>query len=283
MSIGENIAKYRKTKGLTQEQLGELLGVTNQAVSKWESGVSMPDVMLLPKIANVLGITLEALYGMQPTEKRIKADDFPKAANDHLIEFMVKQSGVRFGFNKSEEENISYHKKRIYESGECVQGCISDEAGAVFISGDISFINTDYKTNESLYLLEKPEICLILKKLSNNCTRKVLSYMYKESFSEKSTHNKHFHIGTITKGTGLSDDDVLDALYQLLAINLLETYEDDDYMTVYVFRKSQALFVFAAFKVLEKLTCDHVFLVRRDTSTQDDYCFEMLWNKANIK
>ena len=55
MSIGENIARYRKAKNLTQEQLGELLGVTNQAVSKWESGVSMPDVMLLPKISNALG------------------------------------------------------------------------------------------------------------------------------------------------------------------------------------------------------------------------------------
>ena len=55
MSIGENIAKYRKVKGLTQEQLGELLGVTNQAVSKWESAVSMPDIMLLPRISNAQG------------------------------------------------------------------------------------------------------------------------------------------------------------------------------------------------------------------------------------
>ena len=59
MSIAENIAKYRKAMGFTQEQLGEMLGVTNQAVSKWESAVSMPDVMLLPKIADALGITLE--------------------------------------------------------------------------------------------------------------------------------------------------------------------------------------------------------------------------------
>ena len=124
MSISENIAKYRKAKGFTQEQLGELLGVTNQAVSKWESAVSMPDVMLLPKITNVLGITLEDLYGIQPAEERVKADDFPKAANNHLIEFMVKQSGVWFNFNKSQEENINYHKKTIYESGENnIKGC----------------------------------------------------------------------------------------------------------------------------------------------------------------
>lgn len=62
MSIGKNIAKYRKAKGLTQEELGAKLGVTNQAVSKWESEVSLPDVMLLPEITKVLGITLDDLY-----------------------------------------------------------------------------------------------------------------------------------------------------------------------------------------------------------------------------
>ena len=46
MSIGKNIAKYRKAKGLTQEELGTMIGITNQAVSKWESEVSMPDIML---------------------------------------------------------------------------------------------------------------------------------------------------------------------------------------------------------------------------------------------
>ena len=57
MSIGKNIAKHRKALGLTQEELGVRLGVTNQAVSKWESEVSMPDVMLLPAIASALGIS----------------------------------------------------------------------------------------------------------------------------------------------------------------------------------------------------------------------------------
>ena len=62
MSIGKNIAVYRKNKGLTQGELGDILGVTNQAVSKWESEVSMPDVMLLPEIAGALGVTVEDLY-----------------------------------------------------------------------------------------------------------------------------------------------------------------------------------------------------------------------------
>ena len=65
MTLSENIMKYRKQKGYTQDKLGELLGVTNQSVSKWELGISMPDVMLLPKIADVLGTTLNGLYGIE--------------------------------------------------------------------------------------------------------------------------------------------------------------------------------------------------------------------------
>ena len=62
MSIGKNIATFRKDKGMTQAELGGMLNVTNQAVSKWEAEASMPDVMLLPKIAKALDVTLEELY-----------------------------------------------------------------------------------------------------------------------------------------------------------------------------------------------------------------------------
>ena len=87
MSIGKNIAKYRKEKNLTQEELGEKLGVTNQAVSKWESEVSMPDVMLLPEIATALNITLDDLYGIVKASEdtSVTADDFPSFCRQKLI------------------------------------------------------------------------------------------------------------------------------------------------------------------------------------------------------
>ena len=62
MSIGENIARLRKEKGWTQAEFGEMLGVSNQAVSKWESEMSMPDVMILPQISKLFGISIESLY-----------------------------------------------------------------------------------------------------------------------------------------------------------------------------------------------------------------------------
>ena len=60
--IGAFIAQCRKEKNLTQMQLAELLGITNQAVSKWENGRGMPDVSLLQPLCAVLGISLNELF-----------------------------------------------------------------------------------------------------------------------------------------------------------------------------------------------------------------------------
>ena len=65
--IGENIAALRKKRGITQEQLGQLVGVSAQAVSKWEKG-GMPDAELLPVIAECLGVTIDSLYGFELRE-----------------------------------------------------------------------------------------------------------------------------------------------------------------------------------------------------------------------
>ena len=59
--IGAFICEARKAKGLTQKQLSEALGVTDKAVSKWERGVSCPDISLLTPLAGVLGVTVTEL------------------------------------------------------------------------------------------------------------------------------------------------------------------------------------------------------------------------------
>ena len=71
MTLGNKIAYYRKSMNITQDALAQQLGVTNQAVSKWESDQCCPDVMLLPKLADIFGITLDELFGreFQPQKK----------------------------------------------------------------------------------------------------------------------------------------------------------------------------------------------------------------------
>ena len=62
MKIGENIRALRLQKGLTQEQVAQQLGVTYQAVSKWENGTNTPDIGLLPEIAALFGVMIDALF-----------------------------------------------------------------------------------------------------------------------------------------------------------------------------------------------------------------------------
>ena len=63
LDLGTKIRQLRRRDGRTQETLAEALGVTAQAVSRWESGGSYPDMNLIPSIANYFGVTIDALFG----------------------------------------------------------------------------------------------------------------------------------------------------------------------------------------------------------------------------
>ncbi len=86
LKIGEKIAKYRKLKGFTQEQLGESVGVSGQAVSKWENG-GVPDTYLLPTISKVLGVSIDSLFGV---EKKI-SDYTQNEILDDLFKFCLQK------------------------------------------------------------------------------------------------------------------------------------------------------------------------------------------------
>ena len=68
IKINEQIAFLRKQKGLTQEELANALGVTNQAVSKWESAQCCPDIQLLPDLAKIFDVSIDELIGYKSTE-----------------------------------------------------------------------------------------------------------------------------------------------------------------------------------------------------------------------
>ncbi len=69
--IGENIKKYRKLRGMTQEEFAGQIGVTPQAVSKWEAGNGMPDISLLVPIAQNLSVTIDTLFGMDDVQDNL--------------------------------------------------------------------------------------------------------------------------------------------------------------------------------------------------------------------
>ena len=75
MKLGEKIRTLRKQRGLSQEVLAEHLGVSFQAVSKWENDSTMPDVMMIPAIASFFGVSTDELFdfNLYETEKKVEA------------------------------------------------------------------------------------------------------------------------------------------------------------------------------------------------------------------
>ncbi len=70
-SIGKNIAQMRREKQLTQDSLAKAIGISPQAVSKWENG-GVPDIELLPKLADFFEVSIDALFGRERNKKDIQ-------------------------------------------------------------------------------------------------------------------------------------------------------------------------------------------------------------------
>ncbi len=81
IKINEQIAFLRKQKGLTQKELAVALGVTDQAVSKWESAQCCPDIQLLPDIADYFGVSIDELMGHDTIVQKQTTDGM----NDDLV------------------------------------------------------------------------------------------------------------------------------------------------------------------------------------------------------
>ena len=78
-TMGKRISDLRKNKGMTQEQLAQQVGVTAQAVSKWENDLSCPDISILPQLAEALGVTTDELLGRVPLKPVEGTSDEGKA------------------------------------------------------------------------------------------------------------------------------------------------------------------------------------------------------------
>ena len=84
--IGKFISSCRKEAGLTQAALADKLGITDRAVSKWETGKSLPDASIMIELCNLLGITVNELL----TGEHITMEDYKNKAEENLLEMTQK-------------------------------------------------------------------------------------------------------------------------------------------------------------------------------------------------
>jgi len=124
--VGKFISELRKERGFTQEQLGEIIGVTNKTISRWETGIYLPPVDALLTISKLFDVSInEILSG-----KRLSKEEYKEAAEENLKQTIKASS---FSLN---EKIVFYKKKWLKEHiasislwGLCIIG--------VFIAGVI--------------------------------------------------------------------------------------------------------------------------------------------------
>ena len=109
LKLNDTICFYRKKYGLTQEDLAQRLGVTNQSVSKWESAQCCPDISLIPKLADIFEISIDELFGIVPRMSMTKEDnDAEKDAVFSKAVKIVNESGKISASLLQRKLNIGY-------------------------------------------------------------------------------------------------------------------------------------------------------------------------------
>lgn len=115
ISICKNLKEYRKNKGNTQEELAEYVGISVQAVSKWEREESYPDITLLPKVAAYYNVSVDDLLGVGEIQQRMKIKEY------HNIASQYEKSGdsenrIKTWENAIQEFPNNLHVMHIYMS-----------------------------------------------------------------------------------------------------------------------------------------------------------------------
>lgn len=88
--IGVLIARLRKEKGMTQQELAEQLGITDKAVSKWERNLSCPDIAILPQVAEILGVTVDDLLSTPKRDPRSWWKEFNRSDVKEMISLVCR-------------------------------------------------------------------------------------------------------------------------------------------------------------------------------------------------
>ena len=169
-TISQKITGLRKAAGLTQEQLGEKLGISGQAVSKWERGEAMPDILILPDLCDMLGTTLDSLLGGKRAENPRAIDDFCMYAMKNGRAETVRQAISRM-MNRDVVVSRNDELSICLENGQNI--LVSDPLGMGFVMSGTDF--ADYcmkmdrtRINNLISLFTDETVFAVVKIIAKN-------------------------------------------------------------------------------------------------------------------
>lgn len=145
----DTISRLRKEADLTQEQLADQLGISPQAVSKWESKRSCPDIGLLPQIAQIFDTTIDQLFGIAPKIVEIQdppplgiVKNLPWPDNEDFHVVLYQGHRLRKFFIGDERQNMMFHYNGPAQNVHCAVNlaCEKDVLGHVSAGKDVMIL-----------------------------------------------------------------------------------------------------------------------------------------------
>lgn len=214
-SVGERIAELRKEKNMTQETLAAALNVSSQAISKWENNASMPDISLLPRIADAFDVTVDDLFGRRTKPpKYIRSwEDLPIWIYDLILNNMWDDDMPR------KESFAEYVKKHWQTYPNNHSGFVSQNAGAVYACKDLALSYLP-RTEDSMRLFESEKAGEFLQFLADKAVRAVLKYQYEN-------RTRSFTAALVASKTGLPEEDVSAAFEKMVEYKLAYALDAD--------------------------------------------------------
>ncbi|MDE6900297.1 MAG: helix-turn-helix domain-containing protein [Oscillospiraceae bacterium] len=230
--LGEQIAKFRKELGMTQEDLSKAVSISAQAVSRWECG-GAPDVALLPGLADALGVTIDALFGREGGEK-INIED---AAGRWLQGLPSKKrmeqlcrliwSNVRYflpdGLNMPEIGYLDTCQPVLDGSGDRLMISQCQGGGGILVdihAEDLSFVTLWPKPENGYaqWLAPKSEYRRLFEILAKPGCLELLGYLHSREF-------RYFSPAAAAKRLHLSRETVEELLDMLVERGILHAME----------------------------------------------------------
>lgn len=229
--IGARIMSLRKNKNITQEALGNMLGISPQAVSKWETGTTLPDILLLPLIAEALDTDINALFGIDNanigsnTRRNINLTK-QNVHEEMYNEFFELLQNLYIYKNDSAKETIEYIKTHRNAQTLVLSNI---EGNGVYANADIALAFNKDK-NDIHKLLENDSAWAVLKCFADGETKNVFKFIIENE-------GKSFTSALIAQKCNIDIKSVETALENLLRISLVRRTDiNADDKIIYAYR-----------------------------------------------
>lgn len=210
IKLSENLQLLRRQKGLTQEDLADVFGVTSQSISKWELGINCPDITMLPKIADFYEVSIDELIGYKPMSSINSIYIDVKSlidSSENKIDDAYKIARLAVGAihekGRNQAERLLVGKRDYsFSYGQEKNGLTICSDESVFISSFVDLTDYDITTVR--------KVANYLNKISDLNTLKVLFGLF--SLHTKCRDRSSFSIEEIIEITKLDDNYVNKAL-----------------------------------------------------------------------